>query len=47
MKTNIVILCAILSFSTFADVRPEADSDFIAQLKPSCMEVAEEDGKGE
>ena len=47
MKTSTLILCTILSFSTFAEDRPQADSELIEELKQFCMEISEEDGTGE
>lgn len=47
MKTNTLILCALLSFSVFAADRPEADSELITELKQFCTEVAEDEGTGD
>ena len=47
MKVNTLITCVLLSFSTFADDRPEAESEFIAELKQFCTEVAEDEGTGD
>ncbi|MFT7261684.1 MAG: hypothetical protein ACI9MS_003562 [Glaciecola sp.] len=47
MKTAILILSTLLSFSIFADEKPIASNELIAELKQFCSEVAEEDGIGE
>jgi hypothetical protein len=47
MKKTILILCAMLSFTIFADEKPKADSELIAELKQFCSEVADEDGTGD
>ena len=48
MKTAILILSTLLStslsFGIFADEKPKADIELIAELKQFCSEVAEEDG---
>jgi hypothetical protein len=47
MKVNILITFILLSFSTIADDRPEAESELIAELKQFCIEVAEDEGTGD
>lgn len=47
MNKSILVMLALLSTSIFADERPEADVETIAELKQFCMEVAEEDGTGD
>jgi hypothetical protein len=48
MKATILILSTLLSlslsFGIFAEEKPKADSELIAELKQFCSEVAEEDG---
>lgn len=47
MKKFAIALFALMTFTSAADERPEADAEMIAELKMFCMDVAEEEGTGE
>lgn len=44
MKKVVLTLGLLLTTAVFADERPVADKELIAELKQYCTELAEEDG---